>query len=51
MSLGFGVVFCVIIGVVLDNTFKTAPVFILIGVFFALATIVYFLWRLVKAAG
>lgn len=49
ISLGFSVVIFVIIGVVLDNLFKTAPLFILLGVFFALASMVYFMVKLVKA--
>jgi F0F1-type ATP synthase assembly protein I len=49
MSLGFSVVIFVVIGVVLDNLFKTAPLFILLGVFFALASMVYFMWQLIKA--
>lgn len=49
VSLGFSVVIFVIIGVVLDNVFKTAPLFILLGVFFALASMVYFMVQLVKA--
>src|SRR5436190_5514311 len=38
-SLGFSVFICVLGGVGLDNWLKTAPVFILVGVFLALATI------------
>jgi F0F1-type ATP synthase assembly protein I len=49
MSLGFSVVIFVVIGVVLDSLFKTAPLFILLGVFFALASMVYFMWQLIKA--
>lgn len=49
ISLGFSVVIFVIIGVVLDNLFKTAPLFILLGVFFALASMVYFMVKLVRA--
>ena len=49
VSLGFSVVIFVIIGVVLDSLFKTAPLFILLGVFFALASMVYFMVQLVKA--
>jgi F0F1-type ATP synthase assembly protein I len=50
ISLGFSVAVFVILGVVLDNIFKTAPVFVLLGVFFALASMVYFFVRLFKAA-
>jgi F0F1-type ATP synthase assembly protein I len=50
ISLGFSVAVFVIIGVVLDNVFKTSPVFVLIGVFFALASMVYFFVRLLRAA-
>ncbi len=49
ISLGFSVAIFVILGVVLDNIFKTAPIFVLLGVFFALASMVYFFWRLIKA--
>lgn len=49
ISLGFSVVIFVVIGVVLDSLFKTTPIFILIGVFFALASMVYFMYQLVKA--
>ncbi|MBN9388361.1 MAG: AtpZ/AtpI family protein [Chloroflexi bacterium] len=49
ISLGFSVVIFVVIGVVLDSLFKTTPLFILIGVFFALASMVYFMYQLVKA--
>ncbi len=48
ISLGFSVVIFVLIGVGLDSVFKTAPLFILLGVFFALASMVYFMWRLIK---
>jgi F0F1-type ATP synthase assembly protein I len=48
-SLGFSVVIFVIIGVVLDGLFKTAPLFILLGVFFSLASMAYFMWQLIKA--
>ncbi len=47
-GLGFSVVFFVIIGVVLDSLLKTAPLFILLGVFFGLFSLVYFMYRLVK---
>lgn len=47
-SLGFSVVICVLGGVGLDNWLKTAPVFILVGVFLSLAIIGYFLWRIIK---
>ncbi len=50
LSLGFTVVIFVIIGVVLDNVFKTAPLFILIGVFFALASMVYFFVKLIRSS-
>jgi F0F1-type ATP synthase assembly protein I len=50
ISLGFSVAVFVIIGVVLDNIFKTAPLFVLLGVFFALASMVYFFVRLLRAA-
>ncbi len=49
ISLGFSVVIFVLIGVGLDSLFKTAPLFILLGVFFALASMVYFMWRLINA--
>lgn len=49
ISLGFSVVIFVVIGVGLDALFKTAPIFILLGVFFALASMVYFMYQLVKA--
>ena len=49
ISLGFSVVIFVIIGVVLDNLFKTTPIFILLGVFFALSSMAYFMWQLIKA--
>ena len=49
ISLGFSVIIFVVIGVVLDNLFKTAPLFILLGVFFALASMAYFMWQLIKA--
>ncbi len=49
ISLGFSVVIFVIIGVVLDSLFKTTPLFILLGVFFALASMAYFMYQLVKA--
>lgn len=48
LSLGFAVVIWVVLGVVLDNVFKTAPVFIIIGIFMALATVFYFLWRIIR---
>jgi F0F1-type ATP synthase assembly protein I len=48
LSLGFAVVIWVVIGVVLDNVFKTAPVFVIVGVFMALATVFYFLWRIIR---
>lgn len=47
-SLGFSVLICVLGGVALDNVFKTAPVFILGGVFLSLFIIGYFLWRIIK---
>ncbi|HEX2912794.1 MAG TPA: AtpZ/AtpI family protein [Chloroflexia bacterium] len=49
ISLGFSVIIFVVIGVFLDSLFKTAPIFILIGVFFALASMAYFMWQLIKA--
>lgn len=49
LSLGFSVITFVIIGVVLDNVFKTTPTFILVGVFFALASMGYFMWKAIKA--
>jgi F0F1-type ATP synthase assembly protein I len=49
ISLGFSVVIFVVIGVVLDSLFHTSPLFILLGVFFALASMVYFMYQLVKA--
>jgi len=50
ISLGFSVAIFVIIGVVLDNVFKTSPIITLVGVFFALASMVYFFVRLLRAA-
>jgi len=49
ISLGFSVVIFVVIGVALDSFFQSTPLFILLGVFFALASMVYFMWQLVKA--
>ena len=49
ISLGFSVIIFVVIGVVLDALFRTAPLFIMIGVFFALASMVYFMYQLIKA--
>jgi len=49
ISLGFSVIIFVLLGVGLDSLFKTAPLFILLGVFFALASMVYFMWRLINA--
>ena len=49
ISLGFSVVIFVVIGVVLDSIFHTSPLFILLGVFFALASMAYFMYQLVKA--
>ena len=46
-SMGFAVLFFVLIGVFLDSTFHTQPLFILLSVFFSLASIVYLLWQLV----
>lgn len=48
-SMGFSVVIFVLIGVFLDSTFKTAPIFILLGVFFSLASMGYILWQIVRA--
>ena len=49
ISLGFSVVIFVVIGVALDSLFHTSPLFILLGVFFALASMVYFMYQLIKA--
>lgn len=49
ISLGFSVIIFVILGVVLDNIFHTAPLFILLGCFFAVASMVYFMWQLIRA--
>ncbi|MDB5080747.1 MAG: hypothetical protein JWP00_2671 [Chloroflexi bacterium] len=48
ISLGFSVIIFVMIGVALDSFLKTAPIFILLGVFFALASMFYFMWQLIK---
>jgi F0F1-type ATP synthase assembly protein I len=48
ISLGFVVIIFVVIGVGLDALFHTAPLFILIGVFFALASLVYFMYQLIR---
>lgn len=48
ISLGFSVVIFVVIGVVLDSIFHTAPIFILLGCFFAVASMVYFMWQLIR---
>ncbi len=49
IGMGFSVVIWVGLGVFADSIFKTAPIFILVGVFFSLATIGYLMWQLVKA--
>jgi hypothetical protein len=48
ISLGFVVIIFVVIGVGLDALFKTPPLFILLGVFFALASLVYFMYQLIR---
>lgn len=48
LSLGFTVVIFVLIGVFLNNVFNISPWGILIGVFFALASMVYFMVKLVR---
>ena len=49
ISLGFSVIIFVVIGVALDALFHTSPLFIIVGVFFALASMVYFMYQLIKA--
>lgn len=49
LGMGFSLLIFVAGGVLLDNVFHTTPVFMLIGVFFALASIVVFLWKIVAA--
>jgi len=45
-GLGFSLLIFVAGGVLLDNLFHTTPVFMLVGVFFALGSIVVFLWKI-----
>ena len=49
IGMGFSVVIWVGLGVLVDSLLHTAPIFILLGVFFSLATIGYLMWQLVKA--
>lgn len=51
LGMGFSLLIFVAGGVLLDSLFHTTPVFMLIGVFFALASIVVFLWKIVAAGG
>jgi F0F1-type ATP synthase assembly protein I len=50
-SMGFGLLIFIGGGVLLDNLFKTSPIFLLVGFFFALASVVVFLWKIVQAGG
>lgn len=48
-GMGFGLLIFIGGGVLLDNWLKTSPVFLLIGFFFALASIGAFLWKIATA--
>ncbi len=50
-GMGFSLLIFIGGGVFLDNIFKTTPLFVLFGVFFALASIGLFFWKIVQAAG
>jgi F0F1-type ATP synthase assembly protein I len=49
-SLGFTVVIFVVLGIVMDNWLGTKPIFLLVGIFFALASMVYFTWQIFNAS-
>ncbi len=50
-GMGFSLLIFVGGGAFLDSLFTTAPIFLLVGVFFALASIAVFLWKIVSASG
>jgi F0F1-type ATP synthase assembly protein I len=49
-GLGFSLLIFIAGGVFLDNLFKTAPVFLLIGLVLAFTSIGVFLWKIIKSS-
>jgi hypothetical protein len=50
-GLGFSLLVFIAGGVLLDNLFHSTPVFLLAGVFFAMSSVVVFLWKIIASTG